>query len=283
MQRRLSLLFAALLLAGTHAPAAAQRTDAEWLENCRERRWSRDGDRRVTHCEARPYQMSAQGRSLVVDGGQNGAVAVRGWDGSDVRVSARIQVQARTDEQAREIARQVRVRAADGRVSAEGPARSEGTSWSVSYEIQVPRRMDLEVETHNGPVAVSDVSGRMRLRTQNGPLALSRVGGSVNARATNGPLSVALAGDRWQGEGLDAETTNGPVTLNLPERYSAELEVGTTRGPVSMDIPGHEEPRNGGRRGYRSGGRVRTTLGSGGAPVRVVTTNGPVVVRTGRR
>ena len=274
MQRRVPLLFTVLFLAGAQAPALAQRTDAEWLENCRENRWSR-GDRRATHCEVRPHQMSAQGRSLVVDGGENGGVSVRGWEGSDVRVSARVQVQARTDEEAREMARQVRVRVADGRVSAEGPSRRDGAWWSVGYEIQVPRRMDLEVETRNGPMAVSDLTGRMRLRAQNGPLSLRRLGGSVHARATNGPLSVEVEGDRWQGEGLDAETTNGPVSLTLPARYSAELEVGTVHGPVSMDIPLRE--------GYRSGKRLRTTLGSGGAPIRVVTTNGPVSVRRSGR
>jgi DUF4097 and DUF4098 domain-containing protein YvlB len=276
MQHRISLLFTAtLLLVGTHAPALAQRTDAEWLENCRNQRWSSRSGSQARHCEVRPYQMSARGRSLVVDGGENGAVAVRGWDGSEIRVSARIQTHAASEEAARALARDVRVQASDGRVSAEGPGRREGTGWSVSYEILVPRRMDLNMETRNGPLAVSDVTGRMQLRAINGPLSLGRVGGAVNARTTNGPLSVNLAGDRWEGEGLDAETSNGPVTLHLPERYSTQLEVGTVHGPVSVDLPLRD--------GHWKGGRIRTTLGSGGAPVRVVTTNGPLTVRRGGR
>ena len=273
MQHRVPFWLAAtLLLAGTHAPVLAQRTDAEWLENCREQRGSSRG---AAHCEVRPYQMSAGVRSLVVDGGENGAVSVRGWDGNEIRVSARIRTQAPSEEAARALAREIRVQANDGRVSAEGPSRREGAGWSVGYEILVPRRMDLNVETRNGPLAVSDVSGRMQLRATNGPLALRRLGGAVNARASNGPLSVDLEGERWQGEGLDAETTNGPVTLNIPDRYSAELEVGTVNGPVRVDLPMQD--------GRLRGGQIRTRLGAGGPPVRVVTTNGPLVVRSGGR
>jgi DUF4097 and DUF4098 domain-containing protein YvlB len=274
MQRRVPLLFTAtLLLAG--APALAQQTDAEWLENCREQRGSSRSGRSVTHCEVRPLQMSAQGRSLTVEGGPNGGVSVHGSERNEIRISARVQARASSEAEAEALAREIRVHAADGRVSAQGPSRREGTSWAVSYEILVPRRMDLNAQTSNGPIAVSDLTGRMQLRTVNGPLTLKRVGGAVNARASNGPLVVELEGERWEGEGLDAETTNGPATLLLPERYSAELEVGTVNGPVSLEIPLSQ--------GFRSGRRIRTTLGSGGAPLRVVTTNGPLEVRRDER
>lgn len=271
---RATLSTAAALLAVLAAlPAHAQRTDAEWLENCRENgaRWNGN---RAQFCEVRPSTLRAGG-ALAVDGGQNGGASVRGWDGGDIRVSARIQAHAATEEEAREIARQVTVRTDGGSIRATGPEQGRGRSWAVVYDIQVPRRQDVSVTAHNGPVSVEGVSGRMTLRAQNGPVSLRRVGGAVNARVQNGPLSVVLDGPRWSGQGLDAETQNGPVSLTIPGGYSAELEVGTVHGPVSMDLPLSD--------GYRSGRRVKTTLGSGGAPVRVVTTNGPATVRRERR
>ena len=271
---RTTLSTAAALLAVLAAvPAHAQRTDAEWLENCRENggRWNGN---RAQFCEVRPSTLRAGG-ALTVDGGQNGGASVRGWDGGDIRVSARIQAHAATEQEAREIARQVTVRTDGGSIRATGPELGRGRSWAVVYDIQVPRRQDVSVTAHNGPVSVEGVSGRMTLRAQNGPVSLRRVGGAVNARVQNGPLSVVLDGPRWSGEGLDAETHNGPVSLTIPGGYSAELEVGTVHGPVSMDLPLSD--------GYRSGRRVKTTLGSGGAPVRVVTTNGPATVRRERR
>jgi len=248
-------------------PAAAQEP-SRWAERCRE--WNRDDDREVV-CEERETRLGAR-ESLSVDGRQNGGVSVRAWDGSDVLVRAQIRAVAPTREEAGEMARQVRVSTSDGTVHATGPETNGGRrSWAVSYEIFVPRRMDLEIETHNGPISVVGVSGEMELEATNGPMNLRDVGGDVRARTTNGPLNVQLAGRRWSGGGLDAQTTNGPVNLTIPDGYSAELETGTVHGPVRIDIPVTVRGRT---------SHVRTRLGSGGAPVRVMTTNGPVTVRT---
>jgi DUF4097 and DUF4098 domain-containing protein YvlB len=93
------------------------------------------------------------------------------------------------------------------------------------------------------------------------------------ARATNGPLSVKLTGDRWRGAGLDAQTVNGPVRLEIPEGYSAELEVATTHGPVDIDFPVTLQGTHPGQPQH-----FKTRLGSGGAPIKVTTTNGPLSV-----
>lgn len=260
---------AALVAMLAALPAHAQRSDAEWLENCRENggRWNGS---RAQFCEVRPSTLRAGG-ALTVDGGENGGAAVRGGEGGEIRVSARIQAQAASEQEAREIARQVTIRTDGGNIRATGPEQGRGRSWSVVYDIQVPRRQDVSVTAKNGPVSVEGVTGRMTLRAHNGPVSLRRVGGAVNARVQNGPLSVVLDGARWSGAGLDAETQNGPVSVTLPRGYSAELETGTVNGPSSIDLPLAD--------GYRSGRRVKTTLGSGGPPVRVVTTNGPATVR----
>lgn len=246
-------------------PAAAQE-DSDWVSRCY--RNNRDSDREV-FCEERETRLGSRDE-LRVDGRQNGGVSVRGWDGRDILVRARIQTYAETREEARGIARQVRVNTG-GEIHAEGPEVGRRRHWSVSYEIFVPRRIDLEVETNNGPVSVTGVSGEMELRAHNGPMSLRGLGGDVHARTTNGPLNVTLEGSRWNGEGLDAETTNGPVNLSIPAGYSAELETGTVNGPMSIDFPVTVQGR--------LGRRINTTLGRGGPTIRVITTNGPVTVR----
>jgi hypothetical protein len=65
------------------------------------------------------------------------------------------------------------------------------------------------------------------------------------------------------------------VNLVVPEGYSAHLEAATTNGGFSVDFPITVSGR--------IGRRLSADLGSGGAPVRVVTTNGGVrVTRPGR-
>jgi hypothetical protein len=84
---------------------------------------------------------------------------------------------------------------------------------------------------------------------------------------------VELSGTQWDGAGLDAETVNGPVTLTVPSGYNAELETGTVNGPFTSDVPITMTIRG------RVGRPFIGTLGQGGPPVRVLTTNGPVRIR----
>src|SRR5207248_351031 len=112
------------------------------------------------------------------------------------------------------------------------------------------------------------------LTAYNGPISLVGVGGDVRARTTNGPLDIELVGTRWEGGGgLDAETTNGPVSLAIPDNYSAELEFGTVNGPMTVGFPLTVTIQG------KVGRRIITKLGAGGAPIRAVTTNGPVEIR----
>jgi len=259
------------LLACAAAPLAAQRhrTGDDWLASCRDRDWGDDS--RARFCEIRNTGFKAGG-AVRVDPGENGAIRISGWDMDSVAVTAKIQTQARSDEEAQALAQQIRITASGGTISADGPATSGRRSWNVSFDVMVPRRTDLTARTVNGPIAVDDVAGKMDLHAENGPLHLTDVAGDVHARTVNGPLVISLSGDHWEGAGLDSETENGPVVLTLPARYSAHLETGTVNGPMSLDIPVTVQ-------GHIDFHHISTDIGSGGATVRAVTTNGPVTVR----
>jgi hypothetical protein len=236
---------------------------------CRNGGWDSDYER---HCEVRESTMPA-GR-LNVDAGQNGGIAVEGWDGSDIRVRAVVQASARSQQRAKDIADQVQVQAGGGRVYATGPSLDRRESWSVSYRISVPRKNDLDLQASNGGITIAGVNSNIRFDTVNGGVKLQDVGGRVNGQTRNGGLNVMLSGDRWDGEGLDVETSNGGVTLHLPENYNAELETRTVNGGMNFDFPVTVQGDLTGRRG----GTLNTTLGSGGPLVRVRTTNGGVRV-----
>lgn len=232
---------------------------------CRENdRWDNDYYR---HCEVREERLPAG--PLTVDAGQNGGIRVEGWDGNDILVRAIVQASAREEADAKRLASGVEVRAGGGRVGATGPERNGNREWwSVSYRISVPRRTDLDLSANNGGITVANVAGIIRFDTTNGGVRLSDVGGAVNGRTRNGGVRIALGGTQWDGDGLDVETSNGGVTLAIPEPYNAQLETRTVNGGFRFDYPltltGELSPRRG----------ISTTIGSGGAPVRVRTTNG---------
>lgn len=266
------LALALLVLPGSLLAQREDReTDAEWLDHCRDQRSFSDSDRRGRACEVREVPVRLSGRSIAVDGERNGGIRVFGWDRNEVKVTARMQAQDRSDEDARQLLSRVKV-VADGRgVRAEGPSMDgDWGGWSVSYIVYVPRRFDLDLDAHNGGLSVAGVSGRLTLSTHNGSVALSEVGGDVRAHTQNGSLNVQLAGSRWDGSGLDAETRNGSVRLAVPERYAANLETGTVNGSIRTDIP------------VTLSGRIsrqlNIPLGGGGPTIRAMTTNGSVTI-----
>jgi putative adhesin len=246
---------------GMEAQAQWTRADVGWCDQ----EW--DGGDAERYCMALEADFSDPGR-LSVDGGVNGGVTVEGGSRDVVEVRAKVWANARTVERAEEIANMVQVRMDRGRLSADGPDTRRRESWGVSWEVMVPRSTDLEIETHNGGIDVTDVSGRIEFEALNGGVRLMGVGGDVVGRTTNGGLHIELAGDSWDGEGLDVQTTNGGVTLRVPPDYSAQLETGTVNGGIDIDFPITVQGR--------IGRRLSATLGEGGPVVRAVTTNGGV-------
>ena len=267
----------ALVLPVPLFPLSAQESDEEWLDDCRDS-WNGNWRSRVRHCEIRELGMKPPKGPLSVEPGMNGGVEITGWDRDSIAVTARIQVQARTRADAEAMAQALKIEAAGGVVRVTGGRGSSGRhqNWGVMFVVRVPRRTDLTLSTENGPLSVTDVSGRMDLQTHNGPLLLSGVGGDVHASAQNGPLTVELLGTKWEGTGLDAETMNGPADLQIPDNYNAKIEFGTVNGPMDVGFP-MTVTING-----RVKDRISTTLGNGGPPIRVVTTNGPMTVRRAR-
>jgi hypothetical protein len=256
-----------LALAVTTLPghvAHAQRfTDSD--DSCRDQNWGND---RAGFCEVRDLTMPASG-SLEVDATPNGGIHVAGAARYDVQVRARVVATAASEARAREIAAAVQIQPSGDRLRAEGPsglARRE--SWHVSYDLAVPMQMSLTLKSTNGGVSVRDVEGRLDLSTTNGGIKLANVGGDVRGRTTNGGVDVELDGVTWRGEGLDVQTTNGGVRLTLPEGYSATLQAATNNGGMTSDFPMMVRGR--------LNRDVEATLGGGGAPIRVRTSNGGV-------
>jgi hypothetical protein len=260
-------LLALLTLTVVPAIASAQRDDRSWLDNCRDN----SNNDRENYCEVRIAGFRLSGRTLAIDARQNGGIAVHAWNGDSVEVHERIQAQADSYDAAATIGRAIRVGLDGASVRAEGPDTERHQSWSVSYDVWVPTSAALHLDATNGGISITGTRGNVEARTVNGPLSLTGLAGEVHARTSNGPLRITLAGNHWEGGSLDAETINGPANLDIPEGYSAHLVTGTVNGPMRFDFPitlqGHISHT------------IDTNLGSGGATVRAVTTNGPLVLR----
>ena len=234
--------------------------------NCNQENWY--NDRLVGNCEIREQTLAPSGGTIAIDGRRNGGVSVKGWDQNQVLVRARVQTSAPTAAEAQALGQQIRIETSGAKIFASGPENRKDYNWYVSFEVFVPRRADLSVETQNGGVAIADVNGRIDFTALNGGVVLKRVGGAVHGSTTNGGLVIELSGDRWDGETLDVSTTNGGVIMSVPENYSAHLQTGTVNGGISVDFPVNVQGR--------LTKQVAFDLGSGGATIKAMTTNGGV-------
>jgi DUF4097 and DUF4098 domain-containing protein YvlB len=233
------------------------------------------GNYRQGHfCEIREQTMSAGGM-LNVDASRNGGISLKGWDRADILVRAQVQAQGATDDQARELARQITIQANGAQVRATGPSSTgENSGWSVTYEIFVPKHSSAKLTSHNGGVSASDIDGNLEMETTNGGLSLDRVAGNVRGRTTNGGVSVQLSGDHWEGQGLDLATTNGGVKLKVPQGYSAQFEASTHNGSIKADVPELQSQLQ--SQDNRRPTHVAAAMGRGGALLKIATTNGGV-------
>lgn len=247
--------------------AAAAQTDLTPKLTCENRG---DRDRAGRFCEVRE-QTIAYGGQLNIDGKQNGGVSVRGWNRSDVLVRSLVEARAENDGDARMIAGQVRVTASAGRIFADGPENRDRSNWHVSYEVFAPVQSNLEVMVKNGGVHLEDLRGNITFSAVNGGIHMNRVNGRVKGETRNGGVHVQLNGTRWEGEGLDLTTTNGGVHLAVPANYSAALDTSTVNGGLKSDFPLPADAQK--------TGHVKTNIGSGGAPLHIVTTNGGVQIK----
>lgn len=263
-----TLLIAALVTFTGVAAFAQKEKDKDRSLSCRQNNWY--NDRLVGNCEIREQTLAPSGGAIAIDGRQNGGVNVKGWDQPQVLVRARVQTGAPTEAEAVELGRQIRIETSGAKIHASGPERRKDYHWDVSYEVFVPRRSDLSLETQNGGIAIADVNGRIDFTAMNGGVVLKRVGGAVRGSTTNGGLVIELSGDRWDGDSLDVRTTNGGVIMSVPENYSANLQTGTVNGSVNTDFPVTTQGE--GRRNKQ----LALSLGSGGAMVKAMTTNGGV-------
>lgn len=226
--------------------------------------------------------------------GPNGVSVFRG-SGSSYTVHACKFAAADRDSRGEDRLAAISVTENHGEISVKGPGQGEDR-WVVHLIVEAPATANVDVSSENGPVALRDVSGKIRAHAQNGPVSLEHCtgdidattengplsfrgsGGHLNLRTDNGPLSVALEGNHWEEGQLEGRTENGPVSVSVAQGYSSGVIVESDGySPFSCKSGACENAQ----RTWDDHVR-RVEIGSKPVVVRLSTTNGPVSVGTSR-
>ena len=189
----------------------------------------------------------------------NGSITVRGEDTQECKVTALISAWAATEEEAQQLAEEVKVtleRSADAlTVKIDKPTTSSGESISVNLDIMVPRSCNLDLTTHNGPIQTSDISGEatceshngpitgermsgdLRLTTHNGAIVAGNVSGNLQAETHNGRVKASYAEQAPSAPNVSITTHNGEIRFTPPKDFSASVTISVHNGAVSTDLP----------------------------------------------
>jgi hypothetical protein len=194
-----------------------------------------------------------------------GDVRIHGENGRDVRISATIRVQAHSQSEADHYADQVRIDVAQDsqgvRIQTIYPSdqpkfmvlRIGGPSFSVDYDIAVPRDAKLWMKNGFGNVEVSGVQGWADLENSHGQLKFENGGaakltdsfGEIQATGADGNLAVvdnngAVTASSVKGT-LDVKDRFGSITVS---NVSDALTISGGNGPVEVTDAGSSKIGN---------------------------------------
>ncbi len=235
-------------------------------------------------------------------GTDNGGVTFEAWDRNEVHIVAEKQVRAGSDDQARKLMSQIKIDVVPGpsglRVDTRMPKHEggilsglfgNGVSMSVSYKVQVPRQVALDVMSSNGALAVTGTQGNAKLETSNGALTVHGVAGEMTLKTSNGHISVAGSQGtvkaetsnggidaeltRYSGHELSFETSNGAISIRLPRDARFTVDAETSNGGVKSDFP------VAGAEGKPARHSLKGTVNGGGPTLYIRTSNGGVHIQ----
>lgn len=206
----------------------------------------------------------------------NGRIVVSTGDGNVVEVVAEKIVRAHTEENARLVLGRLTIEEtiAPDRIALATTRTGVGMHFNsttrVDYTVRVPRGAAVTLKSTNGDIDITGVGGPLEVRTTNGRIVGTALRSSATVETTNGLVSLDF--EALGESGLTCETTNGAVDVTIPRAAGASVSVRVTNGVIDVDdfdMKVSEKSRR----------RFEGTLGSGGPPIRLETTNGRVRLR----
>jgi hypothetical protein len=158
----------------------------------------------------------------------------------------------------------------NGKICLEGLERSiraRSSNGSVSInEVQG----DIDVTTANAKVTCRCTQGQLHARSSNGKIEVGRHTGSIDASTSHGVIRASV--DALGEKGVTLATSNGRIVLELPEEPDADVDIRVENGVIRNDRSLEGETGD-------ASGRIRGSLGKGGIPIRLRTSNGTVSLR----
>jgi DUF4097 and DUF4098 domain-containing protein YvlB len=175
----------------------------------------------------------------------NGGITVKGYEGKEVIVEARVRSGEESDRESGGM-RRIPINSTGLEVDEDSNKVDIGaasTQRTVDLTISVPVHSSLSLHTVNdGDINVSNVDGELDVNDVNGSVTLSSVSGVVVAHALNGKVLVTF--NRINpSKPMAFSSLNGDIDVTFPPDLKANLVISSDRGEVFSDFDVALAPR----------------------------------------
>jgi DUF4097 and DUF4098 domain-containing protein YvlB len=221
----------------------------------------------------------------------NGGVTVKGYDGKDVIVEARV----RTRERGRSEGNMKRLEMSATGLTVEEDHNevrvgTDSVQRTIDVTVTVPSHASVALRSVNdGNILVEGVDGELDVNNTNGNVTLSNVSGSAVAHALNGRILVSFQRVNAQ-KPMAFSSLNGNIDLTFPADLKATLSLRTDNGEILSDFdvqlqataqqPTVEDGRaDGGKYRVKFDKTLRGTINGGGQEIQIKNFNGNIYLR----
>jgi hypothetical protein len=226
------------------------------------------------------------GMILRLTAGPHGGVQVASWRERKIRIEARIEMHAPTEQDLDALATAVSVSVDPSPVALtvttlgphdprvlkalkKFPDALKKMPWRVDYLVWVPSHIALDVKVTDGDTLVEEISGYLQVNCARGDIRLVNVNGTVVASAGDGDVEIKTRERGWRNGTLDVVAPQGNISLAAPRGFNANLAAPAIGGPA---LAGAETAD--------LGTETQTRLGTGGAEV-TLAAGGKLVITIG--
>lgn len=162
------------------------------------------------------------GNKLVLDLETGGGVYISGWDKEKVAVKVHI---SGVDEDDYDL--DFDAGSSSIKISSDYSSRWGRHDGDFEFDIKVPERFDIEIESSGGGVHIADVEGEISGSTAGGSLDFTNLSGDIEFRTMGGEIRVTEVKGR-----LRLETMGGGITITDSE---VDGKVSTMGGNILME------------------------------------------------
>jgi len=123
---------------------------------------------------------------------------------------------------------------------------------SVAFAVRIPSDAVLSLRTSNGAIRIAGVTGDVGADTSNGRIEAIRIAGDLAADTSNGELriedvsgnvsattsngAIAYSGRPGDGTQIALRTSNGSITVRIPNEAAVALSAETSHGRIETDL-----------------------------------------------